>query len=63
MEDKIRELTKAYRARIRLLVTPLMKISSHELREAVREGKNISQWVPEPVAAYIREKHLYRGEG
>ncbi len=28
MEDKIRELTKAYRARIRLLVTPLMKISS-----------------------------------
>lgn len=63
MEDKIRELTKAYRARIRLLVTPLMKISSHELREAVREGKNISQWVPESVAAYIREKHLYRGEG
>lgn len=63
MEDKIRDLTKTYRARIRLLVTPLMKISSHELREAVKEGKSISQWVPEPVAAYIREKHLYIGEG
>lgn len=63
MEDKIRELTKTYHARIRLLVTPLMKISSHELREAVKEGKSIARWVPESVAAYIREKHLYIGEG
>ena len=63
MEDKILELSKTYHARIRLLVTPLMKISSHELREAVRSGKSITQWVPEPVAAYIQENHLYTGEG
>lgn len=63
MEDKIRELTEIYRARIRLLVTPLMKISSHELREAVKEGKSIDRWVPESVVEYIREKHLYIGEG
>lgn len=63
MEDKILELSKTYHARIRLLVTPLIKISSHELREAVRAGKDITQWVPEPVAAYIQENHLYSGEG
>ena len=62
MEEKIHELNETYRARIRLLVTPLIKISSHELRRAVREGKSIVDWVPAPVNDYILENHLYREE-
>ena len=62
MEEKIHELNETYRARIRLLVTPLIKISSHELRGAVREGKSIADWVPAPVNDYILENHLYREE-
>lgn len=62
MEEKIRELTKTYGARIRLLVTPLVRISSHELRNEVREGRSIAGYVPEAVNTYILEKHLYVGE-
>ena len=63
MEEKIRELNEIYRARIRLLVTPLIKVSSHELRKAVRDGESIASWVPGPVNDYILENHLYREEG
>ena len=59
MEEKIHELVNRYHARIRLLITPLIRISSHELREALREGRSIANWVPEPVNDYIRKKHLY----
>lgn len=61
MEEKIHELTKIYHARIRLLVTPLIRISSHELREDVRKGRSIADWVPGPVDDYIRKNHLYLG--
>lgn len=59
MEEKIHELGERYHARIRLLVTPLLKVSSHMLREAVREGMSIADWVPKPVEDYIHENHLY----
>lgn len=62
MEEKIRELNENYRARIRLLITPLVKVSSHELRMDVRRGKSIADRVPEAVNAYILENHLYVGE-
>lgn len=60
MEEKIHELKMQYRARIRLLVTPLIKISSHELRASVRDGKSITDWVPDSVNDYILKNHLYR---
>lgn len=62
MEEKIRELNNTYGARIRLLVTPLVRVSSHELRKDVREGRSIACHVPEAVNAYILEHHLYVGE-
>ena len=45
---------------IRLLISPLMDVSSHELREMVSEGKSISGLVPETVEQYIKEHGLYR---
>ncbi len=62
MEEKIRELNENYHARIRLLITPLVKVSSHELRIDIREGRSIADRVPESVNAYILENHLYVGE-
>ncbi len=62
MEAKIHELKENYHARIRLLVTPLINVSSHELRRDVREGRSIKGQVPAAVNAYILENHLYVGE-
>lgn len=62
MERRIIELKEQYHARIELLVTPLMKVSSHELRETLKEGQSIASHVPGVVADYIRKKHLYMGE-
>ncbi len=62
MEEKIRKLNDTYGARIRLLVTPLVRVSSHELRKDVREGRSIASHVPAAVNAYILEHHLYVGE-
>lgn len=63
MEEKIHELKDRYNARIRLLVTPLVRISSHELRECVREGGSIAGWVPDSVNQYILDRRLYKTRG
>ena len=41
------------------MVTP-MPISSSQIREMVRQGRSIQEWVAPPVAAYIESKGLYR---
>ena len=61
MERRIQYLEKKYQAKIELLVTPLIKISSHELREAIKEGQSIASYVPADVEDYIYQKHLYMG--
>jgi len=35
-------------------------VSASEIRERVREGRDISVWVPRPVADYIKRMGLYR---
>ena len=60
MEEKIWDLQEKYHADIRLLVTPLMHVASHELRQLIKEGQDISPYVPEPVVQYIKEHGLYR---
>ena len=39
--------------------TPLLEISSSEIRERVKSGKDISYWVPPRVKQYIENKRLY----
>ena len=62
METRILELKEQYDARIELLITPLMKVSAHELREALKEGQPIVSHVPKAVADYIYKNNLYVGE-
>lgn len=48
-----------FRQHVTVVQTPLVGISSTEIRRRVREGKSIRTWVPDAVATYIREKGLY----
>lgn len=45
---------------VNITQTPLMEISSTFVRKAVKEGKNIQFFVPEPVLEFIDSKNLYR---
>jgi nicotinate-nucleotide adenylyltransferase len=47
--------------RIVELHSPLINISATEIRERVRQGLPVDDLVSAPVAEYIREKGLYRG--
>lgn len=47
------------REKAHLLDTPLIGVSSSDIRERVRTGRSIRYLVPEGVVAYIKEKNLY----
>lgn len=44
---------------IRLMITPLVHVSSHELRKKLRQGASIQKDVPAAVEAYIKAHHLF----
>jgi len=39
---------------------PMIEISSSFIREGIRDGKNMSQFLPEKVWEYIEEMHFYQ---
>ena len=43
-----------------LLNTDTMDISSREIRQQIASGKNMRNWLPEKVADYIQQHHLYQ---
>ena len=59
MEERRRELTEAYGARIILTEAVGPDISSTAVRENVAEGRSISGMVPSSVEEYIRREGLY----
>jgi nicotinate-nucleotide adenylyltransferase len=46
--------------RYQLVQTPLIDISSRDLRRRVAEGRSVRYLLPRAVEAYINDKHLYR---
>lgn len=60
MEEKMAELKRHYQAQIALLETPMMPVSSSELREMIRKGEDITPYVPFAVERFIRQHNLYK---
>ncbi|MCF2682755.1 nicotinate-nucleotide adenylyltransferase [Faecalicatena contorta] len=60
MNKQIRYLTEKYDAKIELFSTSPVKVASHKLREEVKKGRSISDYVPEEVETYILSHHLYQ---
>ena len=46
-------------ASVREVSAPVIEISGTFIRNAIREGKDVSWFVPTPVWKYIREMHFY----
>lgn len=61
MNRQISYLNEKYGGDIRLLRTPLLPVSSHEIREQIENGIWEELPIPEKVTAYIQEHQLYRG--
>lgn len=60
MNRQIQYLSEKYHAKIRLLETSLMPVSSHELRASLQSGDSVSEYMPAAVCSYIKQHHLYR---
>ena len=58
--DKITGFYNKYGVMFRRIVTDPIELSSTEIRDSVRAGKDISSMVPEGVARFIRDNGLYR---
>ncbi len=56
---QMKHLTDTFHARIHLLNTPNMDISSKMLRQYIKDGRSIRYYVPDPVINYISSHGLY----
>ncbi|MEX0800995.1 MAG: nicotinate-nucleotide adenylyltransferase [Dehalococcoidia bacterium] len=62
-DEAVREAERrlpALATRVVWLSMPVLPVSATEIRERVRRGQPIEELVPAAVAAYIRERGLYR---
>lgn len=60
--DELDKVLPGAAERVCIVDTPLMEVSSSDIRQRVREGAPIRYQVPEAVEAYIRAHRLYVGE-
>lgn len=59
LSDQVRYLQEKYHASVKLLEFAGMDISSTQIRAMVKAGKSLQGLVPEAVAVYIWQNHLY----
>ena len=62
VQEQIDYLKKKYQTGIELLLTPMMDVSSSDIRQMVQYGMDISSLVPPGVKEYIHEHRLYLTE-
>lgn len=62
MQKHISYLEEKYHAQILLSRSPVFEVSSSEIREMIQRNHPIEGLVPDGVADYIRENHIY-GDG
>ena len=62
MEQQITQLTKEYDARIFLLHTDYLNISSSAIRQKLVHGEDVCDELPSNVLSYIHSHHLYENE-
>ena len=60
LEDKAKEMEDKYGARIFILNTPYIDISSTEIRERIKQGKSVRYMIAEHTLKYIERNELYR---
>lgn len=60
MKKQITYLRDKYDAKIELLRAPLLEISSTTIRSRAAKGLTVHYMVPDAVADYIKEYHLYK---
>lgn len=60
--QRIHYLNEKYQGDIRFLKTPIMDVSSHGIRESIRNGQLEHLELPEDVLTYILGKKLYTKE-
>ncbi len=49
-----------FKAKIKIVNAPLMEISSSFIRKALKDGKNVSFFMPQKVADYVLKNNLFR---
>lgn len=59
LAGQIQYLQEKYQASIAMLKMEAMELSSTQIRRCIKEGKSIQKMVPEAVASYIQNHHLY----
>lgn len=62
MQTQIEYLKQKYHAKIELLPSPLLKISSSQIRRCCAQHKEIAGFVPYTVKEYIRKEGLYESK-
>lgn len=60
IQEKIRIYRNEYAARIHVIDERPLEVSSTELRERLQSGRPTDGMIPQSVADYIRENHLYQ---
>ena len=60
LNNRISLLEEKYHGRIEKMNSPTIDIASKELRARIAEGNPIIYYVPDEVAAYIRENNIYK---